>query len=123
MASRVRGSSPAACMRLKSSRHETPASTRMRVRVLETTVLLPREPLASTVIRTMKMRIRPMRVEDEAETRAGVSIQLRVFHSRTPAVEPFRSAGAAVAKARSHDGQPDCPLKITGGKKCFEFAD
>src|SRR5271155_5051631 len=71
MASRVRGSSPAACMRLKSSRQETPASTRIRVRVLETTVLLPREPLASTVIRTMKMRIRLMCVEERGRNQGG----------------------------------------------------
>src|SRR5271168_1886499 len=42
------GSSPAAFMRLKVSRHEMPASTRMRVRVLCTMAQLPRLPLAST---------------------------------------------------------------------------
>jgi hypothetical protein len=40
-------------MRFINSRHERPATTRMRVVELETTVLLPLEPLASTVIRTI----------------------------------------------------------------------
>jgi hypothetical protein len=43
----------------------------MRVRVLETTVLLPREPLASTVIRTMMMRIRRIGVKNWSQTTAG----------------------------------------------------
>jgi hypothetical protein len=38
-------------MRFSSSRQESPASTRMRVRLLETSVLFPLEPEASTVIR------------------------------------------------------------------------
>src|ERR1700722_6243249 len=45
------GSSSAICRRLRSSRQERPASTRMRVRLLETSVLFPLEPEASTVIR------------------------------------------------------------------------
>src|ERR1700733_4205729 len=45
------GSSLAICMRFSSSRQESPASTRMRVRLLETRVLFPLEPEASTVIR------------------------------------------------------------------------
>jgi hypothetical protein len=42
------GSSPAAFMRLNVSRHEIPASTRIRVDELCTIVLFPRLPLAST---------------------------------------------------------------------------
>jgi hypothetical protein len=38
-------------MRLKSSRHDSPASTKILVRELETTMQLPFEPEASTVIR------------------------------------------------------------------------
>src|SRR5215470_9116832 len=45
------GSSPAAFMRLKVSRQERPASTRMLVLELESTVQLPRLPLARTVMR------------------------------------------------------------------------
>jgi hypothetical protein len=41
----------------------------MRVRELETTVLLPFEPLASTVIRTIRMRIRRFGVEDGTRVR------------------------------------------------------
>src|SRR5579871_4585528 len=51
MASSWVGSSPAMAMRLRSSRQERPASTRMRVREEEMTVLLPLDPEASTVIR------------------------------------------------------------------------
>src|ERR671936_2203870 len=46
------GSSPTAFMRRKVSRQEMPASTRMRVRELATTALLPLLPLARTVRRT-----------------------------------------------------------------------
>src|SRR5580693_8138583 len=42
------GSSPAAFMRLKVSRQEIPASTRIRVDELCTIVLFPRLPLSST---------------------------------------------------------------------------
>src|SRR6185312_5008674 len=65
IASSVRGSSPAAAMRLKSSRQDRPTSTRIRVRDEERTVLLPLEPLASTVIFTIKMRIPLNGVEDQ----------------------------------------------------------
>jgi hypothetical protein len=51
-------------MRFSSSRQESPASSRIRVRLLATTVLLPLEPDASTVIRIMDYRITPMRVEE-----------------------------------------------------------
>src|SRR5580704_10126045 len=51
MASSWVGSSPAMAMRLRSSRQERPASTRMRVREEEMTVLLPLDPEANTVIR------------------------------------------------------------------------
>src|ERR1700744_1875855 len=44
------GSSLAICSRFISSRQESPASTRMRVRLLETSVLFPLDPEASTVI-------------------------------------------------------------------------
>ena len=56
IASRVAGSSSAARILLKSSRHDIPASTRIRVRALETTMLLPFDPLASTVIRIILSR-------------------------------------------------------------------
>jgi hypothetical protein len=52
MAERVRGSSPAAFSRLKVSRQEMPASTRMRVLELETRAQFPRLPLASTATET-----------------------------------------------------------------------
>src|SRR5947207_15024284 len=45
-------SSPADFMRLRVSRQEMPASTRMLPQELETTVQLPRLPLAKTVMRT-----------------------------------------------------------------------
>ena len=48
MAESASGSSPTACMRLKVSRQEIPASTRMRVDELCTIALFPRLPLAST---------------------------------------------------------------------------
>ena len=48
MAERVRGSSPCARMRFTVSRQEIPASTRILVREVETIVLFPRLPLAST---------------------------------------------------------------------------
>src|ERR1700741_4997798 len=74
MASSVSGSSPTERMGLKISRQDIPASTRMRVCVLETTVLLALEPRASPVIRTISLRIRLRRVEDAAETRAGTCL-------------------------------------------------
>src|SRR5580693_6079420 len=46
------GSSPSVFMRLKVSRHEMPASTRIRVRALATTAQLPRLPEASIVTLT-----------------------------------------------------------------------
>src|SRR6476619_533707 len=64
IALRVAGFSPTAFIRLKSSRQLRPASTRMRVRVEATIVLLPREPLASTVILTMRIRIQRIAVQD-----------------------------------------------------------
>src|SRR5215469_17529345 len=48
----LRGSSPTDFMRLKVSRQEIPASTRMRALELSTTAVLPRLPLASTDIDT-----------------------------------------------------------------------
>src|SRR5690242_2116222 len=48
MADSERGSSPADFNRLKVSRHESPASTRMRVAELCTIAQFPRLPLAST---------------------------------------------------------------------------
>src|SRR5690349_11616947 len=51
MALRDAGSSPAAFMRLRSSRQERPASTRMVVLGEAMTVELPLEPEARTVIR------------------------------------------------------------------------
>ena len=48
------GSSSAMRMRFSSSRQESPASTRMRVRLLDTNVLFPLEPEASTVIRIIQ---------------------------------------------------------------------
>jgi hypothetical protein len=51
------------------------------VRDEETTVLLPLEPLASTVILTMRVRIRRMRVEEQA------------FQPREP-IRLLRSGGA-----------------------------
>ena len=44
-----RGSCPAALRRLKVSRAEIPASTRIRVELEEMSAVLPRLPLASTV--------------------------------------------------------------------------
>src|ERR1700739_4674085 len=64
-------------MRLNSSRQDTPTSTRIRVRDDETTVLLPLEPLASTVIFTMLSRIPPNRVEAGINSRAGTSAATR----------------------------------------------
>src|SRR5580698_9753619 len=61
MASRVAWSSPASFMRLKSSRQLRPASTRMCVRPPQTIVLLPLEPEASTVKRTIKSEYREPR--------------------------------------------------------------
>jgi hypothetical protein len=52
MAERVRGSSPWARMRFTVSRQEIPASTKIFVRELETMVLFPRLPLASTETET-----------------------------------------------------------------------
>jgi len=52
MAERVCGSSPCARMRLTVSRQEIPASTRILVREVETIVLFPRLPLASTETET-----------------------------------------------------------------------
>src|SRR6202023_1175435 len=73
MASSSRGSSPACCMRFRISRQESPASTRMRVRFVATTVLLPFEPLASTVIRIMekayaKRRVKPGQTRENQTT-------------------------------------------------------
>src|ERR1700733_134402 len=48
------GSSFAICIRLSNSRQESPASTRIRVRLLDTSVLFPLEPEASTVILIMR---------------------------------------------------------------------
>src|SRR5260370_19214536 len=56
MALSCEGSSPARAMRLRSSRQERPASTRIRVREEEMTVLLPFDPEASTVIRIIRLR-------------------------------------------------------------------
>ena len=53
------GSSFAICIRLSSSRQESPASTRMRVRLLDTSVLFPLEPEASTVILIMRKAYAP----------------------------------------------------------------
>src|SRR5579884_937175 len=69
IASRVSGSSFTDFIRLKSSRQESPASKRMRVLELETMVLLPLEPLASTVILTMFFRILPTGVEETGQIR------------------------------------------------------
>src|SRR4051812_12582380 len=52
MAERVCGSSPPAFMRLKVSRQEIPASTRMVVEALRTIALFPRLPEASTETET-----------------------------------------------------------------------
>src|SRR5882757_6975794 len=48
------GFSSAICIRFSSSRQDSPASTRMRVRLLDTIVLFPLEPEASTVIRIIQ---------------------------------------------------------------------
>src|ERR1700677_5302727 len=53
------GSSFAICIRFTSSRQESPASTRMRVRLLDTSVLFPLEPEASTVILIMRKAYAP----------------------------------------------------------------
>src|SRR5690348_12825989 len=52
MAEMWSGDSPSARTRLKVSRQEMPASTRMRVVLLATTAQLPRLPLASKVTET-----------------------------------------------------------------------
>src|SRR5438067_5280774 len=57
MADNFDGSSAARCMRRSVSRQEMPASMRMLVSELERTAVLPRDPEASTVIRTMERRI------------------------------------------------------------------
>ena len=54
------------CMRLSSSRQESPASTRMRVRLLATRVLFPLEPEANTVMRIIEKSIRGLMVENRA---------------------------------------------------------
>src|ERR1700744_4063595 len=53
------GSSSAICRRLSSSRQESPASTRIRVRLLATSVLFPLEPEDSTVILIMRKAYAP----------------------------------------------------------------
>src|SRR6202044_1629131 len=58
-ASMAAGSSFAICIRFSSSRQESPASTRMRVRLLDTSVLFPLEPEASTVILIMRKAYAP----------------------------------------------------------------
>src|SRR3954470_7829990 len=63
MASSVSGASPASLMRRKSSRQLNPASTKMRVCPPLTTVLLPLEPDASTVNRTIDVSIQPEAVD------------------------------------------------------------
>jgi hypothetical protein len=55
------GSSLAICSRFISSRQESPASTRMRVRLLATSVLFPLDPEASTVIRIIEEEYRHCR--------------------------------------------------------------
>src|SRR6185437_85547 len=52
MAESLCGSSPSDFIRLKVSRQEMPASTRMRVFALATTAQLPRLPLANTETET-----------------------------------------------------------------------
>ena len=51
------GSSPARSIRRSVSRQEMPASIRMLALELERTAVLPRDPDASTVMRTMERRI------------------------------------------------------------------
>ena len=53
IASSVSGSSPASRMRRNNSRQLSPASTKIRVRPPDTTVLLPFDPDANTVKRTI----------------------------------------------------------------------
>src|SRR5579883_1936718 len=74
MASSASGSSLTERIRLKSSRQESPASTRMRVREVATMALLPLEPLASTVIRTMLFRILPIGVEERENCQGGTCL-------------------------------------------------
>src|SRR5579875_3149149 len=89
MASRSSTLSPIARMRLNISRHDSPASTSRRVRLLATRVLLPLEPLASTVIRTIRLRIRLFCVDEAAELqRLSEQLRLRVLEESAPALTP-----------------------------------
>src|SRR5579883_3614900 len=92
-------------MRLKISRHDMPASARIRVCVRETTVLLPFEPLASTVIRTMFFRIRLSHVEEAAETPAGTCFGYR--HARIGKYSPMPpgSRSKFICNAQLSSGQ------------------
>src|SRR5256885_1932749 len=60
-------------MRRSVSRQEIPASIRMLVPELERTAVLPREPDASTVIRTMERRI----VEKPVDTRVIILVLIK----------------------------------------------
>src|ERR1700678_2279000 len=75
------GSSPALCMRLRSSRQESPASTRMRVRLLATIVLLPLDPEASTVMRIIRSGYAPC-VWKRETLKEGLLTLLRPRHRK-----------------------------------------
>src|SRR5579884_2554168 len=113
IASRVSGSSFTDFIRLKSSRQESPASTRMRVLELETMVLLPLEPLASTVILTMFFRILPTGVEETGQIRGrnlvGTCL-LSLFVSFTAKLHPLRGAPFDTENGwtESHSGITPC---------------
>src|ERR1035437_816081 len=97
IAESVCGSSPSVFIRLKVSRQEMPASTRILVQALATTAQFPRLPLASIETHT------PMTAAYAPALWIGsnflVSRYLRALHVATAA-----SAVQARAKPRRHQG-------------------
>src|SRR5579864_8434956 len=107
MAEMLRGSRLTALRRLKVSRQEMPASTKMRAFELSTTAVFPRLPLASTETQTPMFRsIHSLTVE--AGVTFGLSRYFRAkFGELVPSVDEKARPRPGV-RARPHKRQP-CP--------------
>src|SRR5581483_2046899 len=86
MAETSRGSRPIDFKRLKVSRQEMPASTRMRAFELSTIAVFPRLPLASTETETPMLRSIPLTSVETGVT-SWLSHYLRVGNFKKPATD------------------------------------
>src|SRR5438874_9575521 len=96
------GSSPTLSMRRKVSRQEIPASMRILVPELQRIAVLPREPEANTVMRTMERRIVEKPVDRgvtsqlteagylhrDLRIRSNLVTQIREFRADEPRLQP-----------------------------------